>query len=76
MEIIEQWSTHHRRLQNKWLISQGVQELHTRRPSMVRLLTASASWNLCTNGKFKNVGKGTLVTPDLLARRHQNFLDA
>jgi len=31
----------------------GEYRLHTQRSSIVRLLTAHACWNLCTNGSFK-----------------------
>lgn len=37
---------------------------------MARLLTASAIWNLHTNGKFKKELKETFTTPDLLAREY------
>ena len=41
------------------------------RSPVLTLSTASASWNLCTNGKFKTSVKATLVTPDFLARRYE-----
>ena len=55
----------------------GEYRLHTQRSSIVRLLTASAFWNLCTNGSFKmrggDIGYPWPLSQGLWVRRHQKI---